>query len=38
MFGLIEDRGIDENDGRTRHPTRRRLEEFVLLSRLSEQR
>jgi hypothetical protein len=25
MFGLIEHRGIDENDGGTRHPTRRRL-------------
>jgi hypothetical protein len=25
MFGLIEDRGIDENEGGTRHPTRRRV-------------
>jgi hypothetical protein len=27
MLGLIEDCGIDENDGGTRHPTRRRLVE-----------
>jgi DNA integrity scanning protein DisA with diadenylate cyclase activity len=42
-FGLIEDRAIDDNEGGTRHLTRRRVAEDVLLtawpsSRLFERR